>query len=988
MLEIILNKEQQEAVQYCEGPLLIIAGAGTGKTRVISEKIKYLIKNKGYKPRDILAVTYTEKAASEMEERVSEFLPLSSIPPEINTFHGLCFSIIRNEGLHIGISPDFKLSTTPEQLLLLIDNLSSLKLKHYKPLSNPTGFLSSLLRLFSTFKSENISSDDLKSYIRSKEDKLDKGGIDDKDVVILKEDIERRKEELFCYEKYNEILRENNVLDYGDVIMFVYKLFSENKSILKKYQEKYNYILIDEYQDTNIIQNEIIKLLGLGHQKICVVGDDDQSIFRFQGASLSNILEFTTVFPETKKVVLTENYRSGQKILDASYELININNPDRLEERERINKKLVSVNKIEDEIVKVEASSLNSEISYIAQKIKERNRVGVPYSEMAVLYRSHATSELLVPVLKKEQIPFYVMEGVGLYDREEIMEVRNLIKFVVNPDDPISLFQLLRKEKYALDPLFIVRMSRFAEKNNISLWTALNNYLTKNSKENNNLSLFSAGLDSSQDEKLKQVIEALKKLIELQFEKSAVQVVYEILYGFFGMVAGLETNFQGETIEKEQIIANLAKFYRRVERFELSVKDRSIKYFDKILDTFIEVGEDPEQAEIDINTDCVKLYTIHKAKGLEFDTVFLMGLQTRKFPSDNRGDAIEVPEELIKSPKKTRETHIQEERRLMYVAMTRAKKSLHLIHAKSSPEAKKEIKASIFFNEVNNKYCNVVDYNQEIKLTLSDLHPKDELNDIIVREDMRLQDLDTIISLSYSNISSFNNCPLKFKYQTIYKIPSEPLAHLKFGQYVHRILEKLHASINQGVVPSEDSFIKLYYSSWNLLNVGFLDQEHVDDYKKEGEKILRKYYQDNKNNFKKAKFLEKRFKITLKNLTVNGVIDRIDLLDDESCEIVDYKTGKPKNEKEIRKEECGFLQLYIYAMYCQDELNLIPEKLSYYYLTDGSKVTITPTPEELAFAEEFILRTANEIKKGDFKAKPEKRKCSFCEYRRVCPSKA
>jgi len=338
----ILNKEQKKAVEFGEGPLLIIAGAGTGKTTVITERIKYLISSGQAKPQEILALTFTEKASREMEERVDLALPYGVIQMWISTFHSFCDRILRNEGLAIGLDPNFKLMTEAVTIQFFRTNLFAFDLSYFRPLGNPTKFISGMIQHFSRLKDEDVSPNQYMEWVKSKSQnpklkQIPKSKTQIKDEE--KEDLDKYKELANAYRTYEELKTKHGVMDYGDLITYTLKLFRTRKNILKNYQEQFRYLLIDEFQDTNFSQNELAMLLAGTTQNITVVGDDDQAIYRWRGAAISNIIQFRKHFPKAKIVVLTKNYRSTKEILDRSYQLIQNNNPDRLEAVEKIDKK-------------------------------------------------------------------------------------------------------------------------------------------------------------------------------------------------------------------------------------------------------------------------------------------------------------------------------------------------------------------------------------------------------------------------------------------------------------------------------------------------------------------------------------------------------------------------------------------------------------------------------------------------------------------------
>ena len=364
-----LNVQQQEAVTSTEGPLLIIAGAGTGKTTAITRRIAYLIEKKLAKPSEILALTFTEKAAGEMEERVDVLVSYGYIDTWIGTFHSFGNRVLQENAIDLGLSPDFKVLTRPSQILFFQQNLFAFKLSYYRPLSNPTKFIEAILQFISRCKDEDISPVDYKRYVRKfKKTNPRKLGLTKKEWEA---EVERQEELANVYERYESLKTNAGLVDFGDQITLTLKLFREKPTILKKYQQQFKYILVDEFQDTNWAQNELVKLLAKPKDNICVVADDDQSIYRFRGAAISNVLEFKKTYLQAKIVTLLENFRSGQPILDSAYRLIRHNDPDRLEVKENINKKLLAVNKNSSGPPKeIYAETLSDEADAVAKKIE------------------------------------------------------------------------------------------------------------------------------------------------------------------------------------------------------------------------------------------------------------------------------------------------------------------------------------------------------------------------------------------------------------------------------------------------------------------------------------------------------------------------------------------------------------------------------------------------------------------------------------------
>src|SRR5258708_6943410 len=376
-----LNKEQLQAIRHGSGPLLIIAGAGTGKTTVITERVKYLIEKGLAKPEEILALTFTEKAVREMEERIDVALSYGYTNMWVLTFHSFCERVLRQQALHIGLDPRFKLTSEAETTQLIRKNLFKFKLNYFRPLGNPYKFIGGMIQHFSRLQDEDINPQDyLKWATRLRKDAVE---------------VKKYKELASAYKTYEELKIKNGLMDFGDLITKTLKLLRDRPNILKEYQKQFKYILIDEFQDTNYSQNKLAILLANKEQNINVVGDDDQSVYRFRGAAVSNIIQFRKNFTKTKVVVLTKNYRSTQEILDRSYDLIQHNNPDRLEVVEGINKKLISERKeVGTKVSFIHADRVENEVDEVAKEIlRQAQDHGYDFKDIAILVRANNHAE-------------------------------------------------------------------------------------------------------------------------------------------------------------------------------------------------------------------------------------------------------------------------------------------------------------------------------------------------------------------------------------------------------------------------------------------------------------------------------------------------------------------------------------------------------------------------------------------------------------------
>ncbi|HEC21007.1 MAG TPA: ATP-dependent helicase, partial [Candidatus Peregrinibacteria bacterium] len=459
------NRAQLEAIQYSKGPLLVIAGAGTGKTRVITERILWLIQDKICEPEEILALTFTEKATEEMQERVDLALPIGHPELMIKTFHAFCDHILREYGLEIGLDPGYRILTEIESWLFLRKNLFKLDLKYYRPLGNPTKFINSLIRYFSRLQDENIDPEKYRDFAKkmpegTEEEKLEK---------------ERNLELVSAYRQYQELKAKEGVMDFGDLHFYVLKLLKGRPNILEKLSEQYKYILVDEFQDTNLAQNEFVELLAEKYRNLTVVGDDDQSIYRFRGASTANIIRFTQKFPDAKKIVLIENYRSSQNILDLAYEVIQGNNPNRLEVSEKLDKKIRSNQDSPGVIEVFHTPDGFKEVEEVVKKIQELiKKEKYQFSDFAILARANSQTDPFIYELQSHGIPYQYINAKGLYEREEVKDLLAVLRVLKSTYDATPLFRLLKMKVFEIPMRDILMILNFSRSKNTSLWRILN----------------------------------------------------------------------------------------------------------------------------------------------------------------------------------------------------------------------------------------------------------------------------------------------------------------------------------------------------------------------------------------------------------------------------------------------------------------------------------------------------------------------------------
>lgn len=606
-----LNPMQKEAVLHTEGPLLILAGAGSGKTRVLTHRIAYLIEEKEVNPWNILAITFTNKAAGEMRERVDSLVGFGAENIWVSTFHSTCVRILRRYIEHLGYTTSFSIYDSDDQKTLMKQVFKTLDIdtKQYKERS--------VLGIISSVKDKLISPEEF--------------------LLNAGQDF-RQKKVGEIYREYQNQLKKNNALDFDDLIVKTVELFQNDSQILDYYQERFRYIMVDEYQDTNTAQFKLISLLASKYGNLCVVGDDDQSIYRFRGADIENILSFEQTFPGARVIKLEQNYRSTQNILDAANGVIRHN-------RGRKEKSLWTANGTGDEILFKQFDDARDEADYIARQIRDSE---FSYQDQAVLYRTNAQSRLLEERCIFYNVPYRLVGGVNFYQRKEIKDILAYLKTVANGVDDLSVLRIINVPKRGIGATSMGRVTMFASEHGMSLYSALRE------------ARMVPGLGKAV-EKIGRFISQMECFRAMaQSEEYSIQDLIEAILEETGYEEELKA--EGE-IEAETRMENIQELINKAAAYEEDSQHPS-------LDEFLEqVALVADIDNVDSSEDRVTLMTLHSAKGLEFPKVYLAGMEDGLFPG-------------MMAVSSDDPTDMEEERRLCYVGITRAKKELVITAAR------------------------------------------------------------------------------------------------------------------------------------------------------------------------------------------------------------------------------------------------------------------------------------------------------------------
>ena len=958
-----LNREQTKAVTHQGGPLLIIAGAGTGKTTVITRRISWLISKKIARQDEILALTFTDKAAREMQERVDLLVPYGYTDIWISTFHAFGDRLLRENALVAGLNPDFRVLTQPEAAVFFREHLFEFNLSYYRPLHDPTRFIEALISLFSRARDEDVGPQGYMNYaqallIKAKKDPADQAAI---------EEARQQMEVARAYAKYLELLGREGLLDFSSQFYLALNLLRAHPLILKNYQGKFKYILVDEFQDTNFAQYQIVKLLSQVNSNISVVADDDQCIYRWRGAAYSNVLNFMADYPTAKKISLIQNYRSGQAILDSAYRLIQHNNPERFEVKANINKRLMGTKKTGAAPKHLYFDTNSSEADEVSKIIKEKvNSKDFNYRDFAILVRSNSDAQAFLQSLNMQDIPWQFSGNQGLYSRQEVRFCINFLRVMANIFDSLNLYYLVSCPIYNLGLKELSLCNHYAKRRNRPLYSVF--------EEIESIEDLSQ-IGSEFKEKLKKVLSDIDKFINISRE----QTTGRLLYSFLTETGYLKDLVAHPGLENENKIQNLAKFFNIVRNFELVAKEDRVINFVNYLNLLIEAGDDPSTVEADFDTDAVNVLTVHKAKGLEFEVVFMVSLVQGRFPWPHRRQAIELPDALIKEILPSGDFHTQEERRLFYVGMTRAKKELYFTSALDYGGSRLR-RTSQFISEALaiSSPAGLKQRSSGLEAIQKFAPPKgSSLGPAAgITQDNRL------INLSYYHIDDYLTCPLKYKYVHILRVPIMEHHTVIYGRAMHEAVSRYFKFKLAGRLMSKQELLAAFEDNFDPQ--GFLNSEHQKQRLRLGIDALSKFYQEEKKRDSHLLYIEKEFSFTLANNKINGRFDRVDKESGQTT-IMDFKTSEIKTQRDADKRTKDSLQLSLYGLAFLNIFGQLPEKVKLYFLESGIIGSAVLEEKNLIKTKEKVNQVASGIRAANFQATPAYMACAYCAYNQICP---
>jgi DNA helicase-2/ATP-dependent DNA helicase PcrA len=952
-----LSTAQSEAVLHGEGPLLIIAGAGTGKTTVLTRRIAHLITSKRARPEEILALTFTEKAAVEMAERVDQLIPYGYAETWIGTFHAFGDRILREAALDVGLDPEFRVLTRPEQIIFLRERLWQLPLQRFRPLGDPTRHLEALLDLVSRAKDEDVSPEAYALWAAAQEEAAADEAARDAGAA--------QRELAAFYTSYQALLAEAGAVDFGDQISRALSVLRERPALRAKLQARYRYVLVDEFQDTNHAQLELVRLVSGDPPNITVVGDDDQAIYRWRGAAAANLLAFRQLHPGAREVVLTENHRSSQVILDAASRLIAYNNPYRLEVIAGLDKRLRSARRTGPPVRHLHFDTVSAEADGVAGLVKERLAQGYRPRDIALLVRSNGDADPFLRALNMLGIPHRFTGSRGLYSREEVRLLVAFLKVLASPDDSVSLFYLAASEVYHLPEMELLRLNRVASRRSRPLLEVL-----RGLPEDEDLK----GIGGATREK------AARLLADLDAAAADVPRLRtgEVLYKYLQSSGLLQSFAREASAEAEARVKNVARFFEAVKAYGDVAEHDRVPAFVAHLDLLREAGDDPAVAEAEPDDDAVTVLTVHKAKGLEFPVVFLVSCVEQKFPVKRRADLLELPKDLLPETPLGGDPHLHEERRLFYVAMTRAKDELILTSAADYGSARPR-KVSRFAVEAldlpspapaprKSRALEALARHQPVPLEPARPEPKPRPEETL--------------RLSFRQIDDYRTCPLKYKYVHRLRVPLLVHHRIVYGSAVHKAVQELFRARVDGRAFSEDDLVAAFRAAW--VSEGFLSREHEDERLRVGEEKLREFFRHEAARPWSPTGVEQEFAFAVGQTRVQGRYDLV-IEDAGQVTILDFKTGSVRTAQEAEARAKDSLQLDVYAFAHLRTQGRLPDRVELRFLESGLAGGKRPTLAEAEATEALIQEVSAALRRNDFAARPSYQACTQCAFRDICP---
>ena len=944
---------QQRAIEHVKGPMLVVAGAGTGKTTVLTKRIANLVREGHASPEEILAVTYTVNAAAEMRQRLESELSQSAVAKlQVDTFHAYCDKLLTRAGRK------FQVLDEKQLWIFLRRRIRELKLNYFVRAASTAKFLNDLTEFIRRCHDELVSPEQYADYVRRLErsecplPRVTKSK--HADDITDEEILGRCREVAHVFATAERLLRERNLGTFGHMIVDAHRLLSDSAEILNTELSRLRFILFDEFQDANYAQVKVLQKLAGHEANVFAVGDPDQGIFRFRGASSGAFELFQQHFPNSKLVVLSRNRRSTTPILKCASTVI-AENPDfdlQVEGAQYRRAPLISARDEEQgtpDRSAVEAAIFSSELMQATDLVttleENRRRFRCAWKDFGILYRLHSHRDELAAELARRGIPFTI-EGLDVTDAPEVRDLLACLAVALSDDDSAAFLRVAALRQFSVDPVAMRQALRNVPRETRSPLAAL-------------LPGISGGRE------LLTVIGGARAAIEGHKTYAALLVLIR--------------HFQ---LPRNSAVEALLQFATEWEKLPITETGAPVEFLDYLAD-FREAGGAIPLSAMD-QEDAVRLMTAHSAKGLEFEHVCVLRVSRGSFPTYYREALLELPAELRNSGlagHDEKEIHEQEERRLFYVAMTRARDTLAIYGPvgrgekdKTPPGFLRELlKARDLKGSLSQRRC------REFQTTIFAEEEPQAISR--VAEWLRLPPAsDLSATLSASAIQSYEMCPLKFKFERDWRIPEGASAPMQYGASMHRVLLTYYESVRMERPLSDEQVIEEFRADLERENIS--DRYQHELYERQGIAQLKEFLAAARLSQPTVLHTEQRFKIKIGDVSLAGRVDRIDRGSHDSVVITDYKTGRPQTQEDADES----LQLSLYALAVREQWGYRVERLMLHSLEGNVQISTTRSEKELEAAKLKVEDIAAKISAGEFVAKPGFQ-CGFCAYRVLCPKK-
>ncbi len=1025
-----LNQQQMQAALHTDGPLQVVAGPGSGKTLVLTEKIKNLVKA-GIEPKSILCMTFTEKAAGEMNRRLkrSEILDV-----KVSTFHSFAKEILEDNFMESGLSRDAKIFKKISQMVWCVKNTDRFGFNpdYLMIKSNHIQTYTMVLRAIGFFKEEQISPGELGEYVQKSMKMLERSGQGDKEAKEQLKSIHRLREFNKVYAAYEEYREEKGLIDFDDMVIKAIGILEKDEVILQEYLDRFKYILVDEFQDNNFSQLTLIKILGKGGN-VTVVGDDDQCIMKFQGAFFGIFRDFQNSFPDFKKIEITRNYRSTRNITRLAGQIL-----DQVQDREP--KLLTSEERDGKPIQVVTVKTDRGQMEFVAKTIRSMlgRQLGrsdgstspLTYKDIAILSRTNAEGQKFANTLRSLGIPTAFVGETDIFANRAILDVAAFLKIAGSPaTSGVEVYRLLRR--HGISEQNIAVLTGAAHKKARHVYDGQADFVLDTVRQYMDFRI-------TQKTEIRELIKQIDRVRDIAGRYTTSQTVYETIFEISGVYK--KAIRSEEPYDKKNVLL-LNKFYEIAQEFQDANPASSVSEFVEYL-SIVERFE--VEIEDDASEDTVNVLTMHKSKGKEFPIVFVTDLADGRFPGLWRESAFSIPVELMSNKSRdpdSKTLHTNDERRLFYVAVTRAMDELYLLYPKRYSGNVNEKQPSQFLCELdyeNNPLIKTVEFEESetfgtgsedalqrkkeslqmaaagaigqghlatavhriVELSrirycedhgnLSGFDPTAILNVDVEELDLSsdviekrppLIDIESFTA-SASSIRAYNDCPLKFKFQKILRVPQPPSAVLHLGTVIHSAVDEIAKKKAKGKTVSREKALEIVKERWIFRT--YPNHTAEDNAMDRAKKMIGTYVEWETSRHNTMVETEMPFEVRIGNVVFTGRIDRLEVNPKGDFEVVDFKTG---SSSIARKDAASDIQLNIYAVAVRNLKGKLPAKATLFYVEKDKTVEYDVTDESVRDAVAAIEGTVRDILRENFEPTPSYKACMLCPYKGICDAK-